>query len=232
MEEDKIFNLTSYIDFFIPRFCPACKNKLSESERCICEKCFITIKRANDDRLNSEFERKFTSTKIISGFTSLFVFEKDKALQSLIHSIKYNKRFLNAKFLGILISSELGEKIIEWNIDIILPIPLHHLKKAERGYNQSEFIVKGMSSKLKIPYTTRVLTRVRYTESQTAFNLMDREKNISNAFKVRNKNKIISKNVLIVDDIITTGSTIRECGKALLESGGKSVYACSVAIAN
>lgn len=232
MEEDKIFNLTSYIDFFIPRFCPACKHKLSESERCICKKCFITIKRANDDRLNSEFERKFTSTKIISGFTSLFVFEKDKALQSFIHSIKYNKRFLNAKFLGILISSELGEKIIEWNIDIILPIPLHHLKKAERGYNQSEFIVKGMSSKLKIPYTTRVLTRVRYTESQTAFNLMDREKNISNAFKVRNKNKIISKNVLIVDDIITTGSTIRECGKALLESGGKSVYACSVAIAN
>ena len=232
MEENKIFNITPYIDFFLPRFCPACNKKLSESEKCICDECFSTIKRADADRLNSEFERKFTSTKIISGFTSLFVFEKDKALQSLIHSIKYNKRFLNAKFLGNLISSELGEKIIDWNIDVILPIPLHHLKKAERGYNQSEFIVKGMSSKLRIPYTTRALKRVRYTESQTAFNLEQREKNISNAFKVKNKNKIIGKNILIVDDVITTGSTIGECGKALLESGSKSVYACSVAIAD
>ena len=107
-----------------------------------------------------------------------------------------------------------------------------HLKKAERGYNQSEFNVKGMSSKLRIPYTTRALKRVRYTESQTAFNLEQREKNISNAFKVKNKNKIIGKNILIVDDVITTGSTIGECGKALLESGSKSVYACSVAIAD
>lgn len=169
---------------------------------------------------------------MISGFTSLFVFEKDKVLQSFIHSIKYNKRFLNAKFLGNLIGSELGEKIVGWKIDVILPVPLHHLKKAERGYNQSEFIVKGLSSKLKIPFTSRTLKRIRYTETQTAFNLTEREKNISNAFKVRNKNKITGKNILIVDDVITTGSTIRECGKALLASSAKSVYACSVAIAD
>lgn len=232
MEETKIFNLTPYIDFFIPRFCPACKKKLSESEKCICDKCFSTIKRAGNDRLKSEFERKFTSTKIISGFTSLFIFEKDKALQSFIHSIKYNKRFLNAKFLGSLIGKELEEQINNWNIDLIVPVPLHHLKKAERGYNQSEYIVKGLSRKLKIQNSAKALKRARYTETQTAFNLEERERNISNAFKVRSKQKIIGKNILIVDDVITTGSTIKECGKALLKGGAKSVYACSVAIAD
>ena len=110
--------------------------------------------------------------------------------------------------------------------------PLHHLKKAERGYNQSEFIVQGLSSKLKITFTTKVVKRTRYTESQTTFNQTEREKNISNAFKVRRKKKIVGKNILVVDDVITTGSTIKECGKALLKSGVKSVYACSVAIAD
>lgn len=232
MEENKIFNLTPDIDFFLPRFCPVCNKKLSETERCICDNCFSTIKRANSERLKREFDRKFSSSKIISGFTSLFVFEKDKALQSFIHSIKYNKRFLNAKFLGTLISNELEEQIKDWNINLIIPVPLHHLKKAERGYNQSEFIVKGLGSKLKIPYSSRALKRVRYTETQTAFNLAEREKNISNAFKVKNRKKITGKNILIVDDVITTGSTIKECGKALLEGGAKSVYACSVAIAD
>ena len=156
----------------------------------------------------------------------------DKALQSLIHSFKYNKRFLNAKFLGVLIGKELGEEIINWNIDLIIPVPLHHLKKAERGYNQSEFIVNGLSRKLGIPFTTKAIKRIRYTESQTTFNQVEREKNISNAFKVRSKKKIIGKNILIVDDVITTGSTIRECGKALIEGGAKSAYACSVAIAD
>jgi len=162
----------------------------------------------------------------------LFVFEKDKTLQSLIHSIKYNKRFLNAKFLGGLIGSELGKILTVWKIDLIIPVPLHHLKKAERGYNQSEFIVKGISNKLNISYSTIALKRVRYTETQTAFNIEEREKNISNAFRVKSKNKIVGKNILIVDDVITTGSTIKECGKALLEDGAKSVYACSVAIAD
>lgn len=232
MEENKIFNLTPYIDFFLPRFCPACNKKLSETERCICDICFSTIKRTDNDRLKKEFDRKFSSSKIISGFTSLFVFEKDKALQSFIHSIKYNKRFLNAKFLGELIGSELGKDLINWKIDLIIPVPLHHLKKAERGYNQSEFIVKGISITLKIPYTTQTLKRVRYTETQTAFNLAEREKNISNAFKIKNNKKIISKNILVIDDVITTGSTIKECGKALLNSGANSVYACSIAIAD
>ena len=105
----KIIN--GLFDFFIPRYCPSCKKKLKVEENCICDECLSSIERADSGRLNLEYQRKFASTEIISGFTSLFVFEKDKTLQLLIHSIKYNKRFLNAKYLGKLIGKNLKEQI-------------------------------------------------------------------------------------------------------------------------
>jgi len=76
-----------------------------------------------------------------------------------------------------------------------------------------------------------VIGRVRYTESQTSMTLQEREQNIAQAFKVKRKKKIKSRNVLLVDDVITTGATVKECGKILKENGAKLVYACSAAIA-
>jgi len=225
-------NLNGFLDFFIPRFCPACNTKLQPDEDSVCSKCFSTIQIADEDRLNIEYQRKFASSGIISGFTSLFVFEKDKALQSLIHSIKYNKRFLNAKFLGRKITGNLGEQLKEWNIDFICAVPLHQLRSAERGFNQSNYIAKGIGKMLNIPVKNGFLKRSRYTETQTNLTLKEREVNISNAFKAKHKKKIKDNTFLLVDDVITTGATIHECGKALLDAGATKVYACSAAIAD
>lgn len=229
---DDMINLNGFFDFFIPRFCPACNTKLLPEEESVCNKCLSSIQVADVKRLESEYERKFAATEIISGFTSLFVFEKDKALQSLIHSIKYNKRFLNAKFLGKMIGEKLEKQIKEWNIDYICAVPLHQLRSAERGFNQSNYIAKGIGKTLNIPVKNNFLKRSRYTETQTNLNLKERELNISNAFIVKQKKKIKSKTFLLVDDVITTGATIRECGKVLLENGATSIYACSAAIAD
>jgi ComF family protein len=223
--------LNGFFDFFIPRYCPACKTKLEVNEVSVCSRCLATIQIADYKRLKNEFQRKFAGSGIISEFTSLFVFEKDKTLQSLIHSIKYNKRFLNGKFLGKLVAENLGNKIKEWNIDYISPVPLHQLKKAERGYNQSYYIALGIGKYLKLPVRDNFIKRIRYTETQTSLSLKEREDNISGAFKIKRKRKIINKSFLLVDDVITTGATIRECAKVLLENGAASVYACSAAIA-
>ena len=117
--------INTFFDFFIPRYCPPCRKKLKLEENCICDECLSSIERVDSVRLNLEYQRKFATTEIISGFTSLFVFEKDKALQLLIHSIKYNKRFLNANYLGTLICKNLRQEIMNWNVDIIVPVPLH-----------------------------------------------------------------------------------------------------------
>lgn len=225
-------SIKAFFDFLIPRYCPSCKEKLKPEENCICEGCLASIERADSNRLNSEYQRKFTSTEIISGFTSLFVFEKDKTLQFFIHSIKYNKRFLNARYLGKLIGKNLKEQIKNWNVDIIVPVPLHSLRKVDRGFNQSKYIANGIGKEIGINVKSNLLKRIRYTETQTNLTLTEREKNILNAFRTRHKKVIGGKTFLLVDDIITTGATIRECGKVLLDAGAERVYACSAAIAD
>jgi len=225
-------SLNAFFDFFIPRYCPSCKKKLKLEENCICDECLSSIERADSSRLNSEYQRKFASTEIISGFTSLFVFEKNKALQQFIHSIKYNKRFLNAKYLGKLIGENLRQEIINWDINIIVPVPLHSLRKVDRGFNQSKYIAIGMGKELGINVRSNILKRTRYTDTQTNLTLKEREENISNAFQAKHKRMIEGKTFLLVDDVITTGATIRECGKVLLENGGAKVFACSAAIAD
>lgn len=162
----KLF-LIDLLDFFLPRFCPACKQKLTNSEDTICNNCFDSIQLAEIFRIDFEFNKKFESKKLIAGFTSLFVFEKDKELQEILHQFKYNQKFRSGIKLGREIAKERISVILDWNINLIVPVPLHHLKKAERGYNQSFYLAKGLSKELNINYKDNVLKRRRYTESQT-----------------------------------------------------------------
>ena len=224
--------LTQVIDFFLPRFCTSCKAKLPLTEETVCAYCFSKIQRAGEERLNHEFGRKFQSDKIISGFTSLFIFQKDKELQHIIHGLKYDGKFRIGIFLGKLLATELRSKFSEWKIDFIVPVPLHHLKRAERGYNQSEFLAKGMKSVLKIPVKSNFIKRNRFTETQTNLTLLERKENIKNAFSAKRKKIIKGKNILLLDDVITTGATIAECGRILLDNGAAKVYAASIAIAD
>ena len=217
------FEPSFIFDFFLPRFCPGCNKKLLANEKLVCSQCLNSILIADAVRLQYEYDRKFNSEKIIEDFYARYVFETDKTLQHIIHALKYQKKFRLGIFLGEILSE--GIKSRNWQIDLIIPVPIHHLKKVERGYNQSDYLAKGF------PYSTKSLKRIKHTESQTQLHINERAINVANAFKVRNSKKIKNKNILLVDDIITTGATTQECGKALVNGGAKSVYACSIGIA-
>lgn len=221
-----------FTDFFMPRFCPACKTKLSADENTVCNFCLSKIIRADKERIKHEYERKFYDDRIISDFTSLFVFEKDKELQHIIHGLKYNGKFNIGIFLGKKLAGKIFAQIQDWKIDFIVPVPLHHLKRAERGYNQSDFIARGIKSILKIPVKSRLIKRTRFTETQTNLDLHERKENMKNAFALRKRNSVRGKNILLLDDVITTGATISECGRIFLDNGASKVYAASVAIAD
>ncbi len=222
----------SFSDFILPRFCCACERKLSTDQNTICDRCFSKIRHTSAARLQNEFEKKFGHKKIISDFFAPFVFETDRELQRVLHSFKYDKKFRTGIFLGNILALKLKEQKPHWQFDIILPIPLHQLKKAERGYNQSLFIAKGTEKIFNVNFSDQIVKRVRYTESQTQLNAKEREENISDAFRVRKNNIVAGKNILLLDDVITTGATISECGKTLLEAGANKVYAASIAIAD
>ncbi len=223
------FKAESIFDFFLPRICPGCNKKLSVEEKPVCADCLSSILIADEDRLKNEFNKNFGSTKVIKEFYSKYVFETDKTLQQIVHALKYKNQFKLGVFLGELIGD--GIKMKGWQIDLIIPVPIHHLKKAERGYNQSDYLAKGLSKSLKIPYSGKSIKRIKYTDSQTKLKMKERALNVSNAFKVRQPKKVSGKNILIVDDVCTTGATLLECGIALYKAGATSVYACSVAVA-
>ncbi len=218
-------------DFIIPRFCFACSIKLNTKDKYLCKTCEATLINPSKNLMEREFERKFSDENIISDFYSNHVFLKDGALQHLIHKLKYESRLKAGHFLGEKIFNDGFKNIRTWNADLIIPIPLHKVKKAERGYNQSYYIAKGLAKKIRLPVETKALIRKKYTESQTAFDISERRNNIENAFVVKRPKKIKERSIILIDDVITTGATVREAAEALLNSGAKKVYAVSAAIA-
>jgi ComF family protein len=224
--------LTSLLDFFLPRLCYCCNKKLNPAENNVCEACFSKFKYADSARITYEYDKDFRGKKIVSGFSSLLVFEKDKEIQHLIHALKYDGRFQAGDYLGKLTGTALSSQIHIWQIDLIVPVPLHNLKKIKRGYNQSYYIANAISRICNIPMNNKVVLRVKNTMSQTQMNLRQREENIRDAFKVKLAKLITDKNILLIDDVITTGSTMNECGRALLESGAAKIFAISSAVAS
>lgn len=223
--------LNRIFDYFLPRFCPACNQKLNPQEDIICNTCVNKLKLTSDKLISVEYQKKFALNKLISDFHPLFIFEKESEIQHIIHSLKYNKHFRVGIFLGKVIGETLKDKFKSWQIDIIIPVPLHQLKKAERGFNQSDFISKGISLKTGIRWNKKIISRKRFTQTQTHLTAEERKANVKDAFKVKNSLKIKGKNLLLVDDVITTGSTISECACQLLKAGANKIYATSVAIA-
>lgn len=224
--------ITSLFDFFLPRICASCNTKLLLNERTICNNCLDNLELAKEQRLNNEFERKFKNENIISDFTSLYVFKTDSEIQNIIHSFKYNQQYQIGNFLGDQIVNHLSKTIKSWDADLIIPIPLHNLRKAERGFNQSETIAKSIGRNLAIAVNTGIIKRKRFTKTQTKLTLEERKKNISEAFSMKRKNIVKNKNIILVDDVITTGATISECGELLLDNGAKKIHALSAAIAD
>lgn len=221
--------VTKFLDFISPRFCTSCKCVLNVNEKFICSNCFSQITELSLQEIDSEYERKFSSSIFIDNYTSLFKFEEKGKLQDLIHALKYNQKFKVGIFLGTLIGKKKKDLLNSWQIDFIVPIPLFHLKKIDRGYNQADYIGKGLSKTLDVKLDVSIAKRVKNTQSQTKLKTDQRAENMSDAFKIKNGKKVVGKNILIVDDVITTGITVLELAKKLKEKGAAKVFCLSIA---
>jgi ComF family protein len=112
--------------------------------------------------------------------------------------------------------------------DIIVPVPLTPKRAKQRGYNQALLLANGLSKKLEIP-VAEPLARVKETVAQKNMTLKQRQENLSNAFEVRDKSQVKGKCVLLVDDVLTTGTTASECAKVLKRAGAKKVFVLTIA---
>ncbi len=215
-------------DFLFQTECFHCGKSLIEGERRICSQCWRSLTVVNDsDHTVSVLKDRFRAGGVIDGVIALYYFEKRGLLQSLAHSLKYEE----VTTFGVQLGRNLSEKITSASADVLLPVPLNRRKERERGYNQSDLIAFGLSERTGIPVDRDSVRRVRYTVTQTHLNAEQRGENIADAFRVSRPEQIIGKRIAVVDDIITTGSTIQELGKILKEAGAASVIAVSAALA-
>ena len=215
--------LYHFICLFFPRNCEACNTNLVKSEKMLCTKCLNDIPKTNfHEKEDNILNRVFYGITNIKYSTAFYFFRKGSKFQVLIHKLKYNGQKELGVELGRMGGSEIKNSFFK-EIDLIIPVPLHNARKRERGYNQSEMIAQGLSETLGKDYKDNILLRHIYTQTQTKKSLEERRRNVNSAFKVVNESIIKGKHILLVDDVITTGSTIVACANELLKIKGVTV---------
>jgi ComF family protein len=207
-----------FISLLFPRLCYGCGNHLLRNEKLICTECYIVIPRTNYHLSNDNpVAQLFWGRCRIEKASAFSSYNKGSRIRNLIHNLKY-KGIKDLGFeLGRIYALSLHSSGFTSDIDLIIPVPLHPEKKRKRGFNQSELISLGISEVIATPVETSALIRAAVTTTQTKKSRYDRWTNVEDAFVVTNPYKIIGKHVLLVDDVITTGSTIESCASELLK---------------
>jgi len=214
--------------------CGKCKSSLVVKRTCCCPIC----------RAINEFgEYCFNCKKdsFLYSHNSIFKYAEDSLIEKIIYTFKY-KYVEDIIYILKYSLQEYFKKNFEVfkDIDLIIPIPLHPRRFAERGFNQAELIANNVGGFLNKDIISDIIVRNRYTEVQAKLNKGSRIKNIAGAFSINshvkkfgmeleNKDSIIGKNILLVDDVFTTGSTMQECAKILRQNGAKKIYGFTIA---
>ncbi len=151
-------------------------------------------------------------------------------LKEIILNFKYRGFEILGRELGDFVLRSLGEEELFWaGLDAIVPVPLHRAKQRSRGFNQARSLAARLSGRIHVPLVAGRLVKTRPTVAQTSLEARGRAANLKGVFRVRKPDHLAGKTVLLVDDVWTTGSTIRECSRALRLAGVKEIRAVTVA---
>lgn len=205
--------------------CETCGGKARRIEPPFCQTCSAPF----DGDITTEFscanchDRHFHFTHAVSCFRSRGV------VRELIHRFKYDGEFhLRHPLAGWLAETMGDERIARQRVDLLVPVPLHARRMREREFNQAEVLARLLTARTGV-VTENCLERVRYTTTQTRFDRAERMENLRNAFGMRKTANVRGRHLVLVDDVLTTGSTLDECARVLLRAGAASVRAITVA---
>lgn len=222
----------SFFSLFYPRVCWACYQALLPAEECICTVCHYQLPQTNfHTQEDNPVSHIFWGRLPLVSATSLLYFQKHSKVQNLIHQFKYRGKKEIGLYLGNVLGRKLNESANFNNIDLIIPVPLHASKEHQRGFNQSEIISRGISESMKIDVEVKNLVKINRTDTQTKKSRFRRWQNVETVFHVHKPEKLAGRNILLVDDVITTGSTLEACGHNLLKIDGVKLWIASLALA-
>lgn len=201
------------ISIFLPALCIHCNNPLPTGRKVICASCFSQLLHIESEQI-VRFKKKLSKQY----FDEIFIlYQFNPLFQELIHLLKYQHFLSIADYFG----QSLAKALSETSYDYITAVPLNSVRYRERGYNQSALIADRCADCLQIEFVGDILVRKRNTKSQTKLSRSERVNNIADAFLLNKE--VQDKDILIVDDVITTGSTLNECVKILKEGNAGKV---------
>ena len=234
--------LAKIIDFLFPRFCPVCGNRLAGGEECICMACNLHLPRTDtwENPYENEMAKMFWHLIPIEKCCALFYYKGHSPVSNILYRLKYGNRPDIAFQMGLLLAQEGTKANFFDDIDAIIPIPLARNRMRQRGYNQSEEIARGIAEATRLPIRTDIVRRTIFKESQTHKNRWQRHANVSHVFELIQQSadsqtksgSLAGKHFLIIDDVCTTGATIRSCCQAIMQAGNVKFSILTVGYAN
>lgn len=218
---------------FFPELCGACGNNLYRGEQEICSACIykLPLTGFHEDADNKVARQSWGRVHFLQAGAYLH-FKKGGRVQALMHQLKYRKREELGVRLGELYGRDLANAKRFVKPDLLIPVPLHPKKLKIRGYNQSEAIAKGMGKALNIEVSTRHLLRDLFTETQTKKSRFSRFENMQEAFIVKNSEELKGTHLMLIDDVMTTGSTLEACAHCLQENAEITLSLAALAYAD
>lgn len=222
----------SVFDLFFPKTCLGCSSILSVGEKTICTQCRHEIPLTQTHLVaDNEIKRCFEGILPIHHASSLFYFYKNHFTQELIHNLKYRGHQELGTLFGNWYGSELSEVSALRNVDYIIPIPLHKKRMKERGYNQVETFGLALAERLNTTYNDKLLFRKTYTSKQSKKNRIKRQKDATDWFELGNYHGFENNHFLLIDDVMTTGTTLEMAARQLLKIPNAKVNIVTLAFA-
>ncbi|HEY8241573.1 MAG TPA: ComF family protein [Kiritimatiellia bacterium] len=231
--------LTILLDLLFPRACGTCGSEADDAGH-VCWSCRAGISMiapplcaicgdAAAGRIDDEFICHVCAEERPHFDFARSAARYDSTLRTMIQDFKYHKALWFRDELAGLLRACVDVHYTPDRIDVVAAVPLYHARQRERGYNQAAVLASALARRLRKPVLRRALVRVRPTATQTRLTAGDRLPNVKDAFEARRSSRVEGKNILLVDDVMTTGATLSECARALKVAGARSVYAVTLA---
>ena len=239
MKLPKVEPLRALASLFYPSLCAVCSEPVEASEY-LCEACdrkAPRIKAPFCAKCSEPFPGGITETfscancahRTLHFESAVSAFRSRGIVRKVVHEFKYGHHAHLRHPIADWLAETLEDPRLQGRrFDLLVPVPLHPARRRERGFNQAELLAELLSVRAAVPYR-KALQRVRYTTTQTAFDRAERMENLHDAFRLRKNSDVRGLRVLLVDDILTTGSTLSECARVLKSAGAISVYAVTAA---
>ena len=221
-----------FISILFPPLCVSCENVLLHQEDFICTSCRFHLP-VNDHHLfkENELTKRLLGKAAIDAGAAYLSFAKSSLVQVMIHKLKYKEDYRVGIYLGQDFGQQLKQSSLYRDIDVVVPMPLHRKKQRSRGYNQTDYIARGIAETMSLPINNTDFRRVVDTDTQTKKSRMERYENVEHVFVCAKPAAFAGKHILLVDDVLTTGATMASAVRTLQESAGCRVSVAVLALA-